>query len=144
MSVGRRGWLKAKSRALAFAEMIGATAIASTRSLMQRHVLPKPGEGPDAETRESGEWGVVLVGELADGTAMHARLHGEGDPGTESTSRVIVESALCLAEDANRIQVGGGSWTAASAMGVLLLQRPTAHAGPTLELGLPSEATKAA
>ncbi len=57
---------------------------------------------------------------------------------------MIVESALCLAEDADRIQVGGGSWTPASAMGVLLLERLTAHAGLTFELELPSEATKAA
>jgi saccharopine dehydrogenase (NAD+, L-glutamate forming) len=47
---------------------------------------------------------------------------------------MIVESALCLAEDSEQIQVGGGSWTPASAMGELLLSRVVAHAGLTFEL----------
>ena len=131
---GPVGWLKAKAGALKFAGMIVATAIPPTRRLMTEYVLPKPGEGPDAETRENGEWGVVLVGKTADGRIIKARLHGDGDPGTESTSRMIVESALCLAEDADKIQVGGGSWTPASAMGELLLSRLIAHAGLTFEL----------
>ncbi len=101
---------------------------------MTKHVLPKPGEGPDAETRENGEWGVVLVGKTADGRIIKARLHGDGDPGTESTSRMIVESALCLAEDSEQIPVGGGSWTPASAFGDLLLDRVKAHAGLSFEL----------
>lgn len=141
---GPLGWLKAKSEALAFAGMIGATAIPPTRSLMQKYVLPKPGEGPDAETRKSGEWGAVLVGKLPDGSTMYARLLGEGDPGTESTSRMIVEAALCLAEDADRIPVGGGSWTPSSALGQLLLDRVVAHAGLTFELGLQRDAVRAA
>ena len=141
---GPLGWLKAKSEALAFAGMIAATAAPPTRPLMQKHVLPKPGEGPDAETRESGEWGMILVGKLADGTTMTARLHGEGDPGTESTSRMIVESALCLAEDSDRLPVGGGSWTPSSAMGQLLLDRVTAHAGLSFELGPQPEGARAA
>ena len=141
---GPLGWLKAKSEALAFAGKIAATAAPPTRPLMQRYVLPKPGEGPDAETRESGEWGMILVGKLADGTTMTARLHGEGDPGTESTSRMIVESALCLAEDSDRLPVGGGSWTPSSGMGQLLLDRLTAHAGLSFELGPQPEAAGAA
>jgi short subunit dehydrogenase-like uncharacterized protein len=126
---GPVGWLKAKGEALAFAGMIGATAIPPTRPLMKKYVLPKPGEGPDKETRETGEWGAVLVGKTANGSTIKARLHGEGDPGTESTSRMIVEAALCLAEDSDEIKVGGGSWTPASAMGELLLKRLVAHAG---------------
>jgi len=131
---GPTGWLKAKSGALAFAGMIAATAIPPTRSLMKKHVLPKPGEGPDAETREKGEWGVVLIGKTASGKSIRARLHGEGDPGTESTSRMIVESAICLAEDADQITVGGGSWTPSSAMGELLLDRLIAHAGLSFKI----------
>ena len=141
---GPLGWMKAKAGALKFAGLIVATAIPLTRPLMTKHVLPKPGEGPDAETRENGEWGVVLVGKTADGRIMKARLHGDGDPGTESTSRMIVESALCLAEDSEQIPVGGGSWTPASAFGELLLDRVTAHAGLSFELEpvVPDEAGK--
>jgi len=59
---------------------------------------------------------------------------GEGDPGTESTSRMIVESALCLAQDSGSIAFGGGSWTPPSAMAELLLPRLTANAGLSFEL----------
>jgi short subunit dehydrogenase-like uncharacterized protein len=131
---GLTGRLKARIEALGFAGMIVATAIPPTRFLMKKYVLPKPGEGPDQQTRDSGHWGVLLVGKLDDGTAIQARITGEGDPGTESTSRMIVESALCLAQDSDRIPVGGGSWTPSSAMGELLLDRLTAHAGLGFEL----------
>jgi saccharopine dehydrogenase (NAD+, L-glutamate forming) len=47
---------------------------------------------------------------------------------------MVVEAALCLAEDADRIAVGGGSWTPASAMGELLLARLTSNAGLSFEL----------
>ena len=130
---GPAGWLKAKIKALKFAGLIAATAAPPTRPLVKKYVLPKPGEGPDQETRETGQWGVILVGKLDD-TIMRARIRGEGDPGTESTSRMIVESALCLAQDADQIEVGGGSWTPSSAMGELLLNRLTAHAGLSFEL----------
>jgi short subunit dehydrogenase-like uncharacterized protein len=42
---------------------------------------------------------------------------------------MLVESALCLAQDSDSIAVGGGSWTPASAMPERLLSRLTAHAG---------------
>lgn len=47
---------------------------------------------------------------------------------------MIVEFALCLSQDADQIPVGGGSCTPSSAMGQLLLDRLTAHAGLSLEL----------
>ena len=131
---GLSGRLKAQVEAFSFAGMIAATAIPPVLSLMKRYVLPGPGEGPDQHTRDTGHWGVLLVGTLDDGTLIEARVTGEGDPGTESTSRMIVESALCLAQDADRIPVGGGSWTPSSAMGQLLLDRLTAHAGLSFEL----------
>ena len=63
-------------------------------------------------------------------------------PSCESTSRMITESALCLAQDADKITVGGGSWTPSSAMGDLLLPRLTAHAG--LSFNLETQPKKAA
>jgi hypothetical protein len=71
---------------------------------------------------------------MDDGTTMRARVRGEGDPATESTTRMLVQSALCLVEDADEIRVGGGSWTPASAMGDLLLTRLTTRAGMSFEL----------
>jgi saccharopine dehydrogenase (NAD+, L-glutamate forming) len=42
---------------------------------------------------------------------------------------MLIESALCLAQDGDLISVGGGSWTPESALGETLLARLTAHAG---------------
>jgi short subunit dehydrogenase-like uncharacterized protein len=105
-----------------------------SRWLLKRFVLPKSGEGPSQEKRESGLWVVVLLGHLDDGSVIQIRVEGAGDPGVESTSRMLVESALCLAEDSDRIAVGGGIWTPASAMGDLLLPRLTSHAGLSFQL----------
>jgi saccharopine dehydrogenase (NAD+, L-glutamate forming) len=59
---------------------------------------------------------------------------GEGDPAALSTSRMLVESALCLLQDGDLISVGGGSWTTASALGEPLQARLTAHAGLSFEV----------
>jgi short subunit dehydrogenase-like uncharacterized protein len=140
---GPVGWMRAKTRALRFGGMIAAAAIPPTRWYLKRYVLPKPGEGPSQEIRESSNWEVVLIGTMDDGNLMQARMTGEGDPGTESTSRMIVESALCLAQDSDSIAVGGGSWTPSAAMAELLLPRLTANAGLSFELD-PEAAEKAA
>ena len=100
-----------------------------TRRLLKKYVLPASGEGPDKETRESGQWKVVLIGKMDDGTTVRTLVAGEGDPATDSTTRMLAESALCLAEDTKQIPVGGGSWTPAAAMGDLLLDRLTSYAG---------------
>jgi len=134
VGAGPMGWMRAKGEALSFIGFILTVAMPPTRSLLKKYVLPKSGEGPSAEKRETGFWRVVLVGKLSDGNVMQARVEGAGDPGVESTSRMLVEAALCLAKDSDGIAVGGGSWTPASAMGELLLQRLTSNAGLSFEL----------
>ena len=131
---GLSGRLKAKTQALGYVAFLAAVASPATRSVLKRYVLPGTGEGPDQETRESGEWKVVLIGKMDDGATVRALVGGEGDPATDSTSRMLVESALCLAEDAEKIAVGGGSWTPAAAMGDLLSTRLTSYAGMSFEL----------
>ena len=130
---GLSGRIKAKAEALGYVAFLGAVASPPTRSLLQKYVLPGPGEGPDQETRESGRWKVVLIGKMDDGTTVRTLVGGEGDPATDSTSRMLVESALCLSKDADKIPVEGGSWTPAAAMGDLLLDRLTSNAGMSFE-----------
>jgi short subunit dehydrogenase-like uncharacterized protein len=131
---GIGGWLAATRYALFGRLLLIAMAIPATRGLLQRHVLPKSGEGPSKEVRESGSYELVQVGELPDGTILKARVTGRGDPGVRSTTLMLTEAALCLAENADRISVGGGFWTPAAAMGELLRDRITTHAGMTFEL----------
>ncbi|MGI9428815.1 MAG: saccharopine dehydrogenase family protein, partial [Bythopirellula sp.] len=111
-----------------------AMAFPPTRWLLKKLVLPRPGQGPSQSVRENGFWKLTLVGKMSNGNVIRARVAGEGDPGTESTSRMLVESAICLAQDEDRIEVGGGIWTPASAMGELLLTRLSTNAGLSFEL----------
>ena len=130
---GLGGRIKAKAEAIGYVAFLAAVASPPSRWLLKKYVLPGSGEGPDQETRESGQWKIVLIGKMDDGRTLRTKVGGEGDPATDSTSRMLVESALCLAKDADKIPVGGGSWTPASAMGDLLLERLTTHAGMSFE-----------
>jgi short subunit dehydrogenase-like uncharacterized protein len=131
---GPVGWVIATIAALGVGGFMQALALPPTRWLLKKFVLPKPGQGPSQRVRERGFFDIVLVGKLGEGNVMRARVKGVGDPGVESTSKLLVESALCLAQDSDRIAVGGGIWTPASAMGELLLSRLTSDAGFSFEL----------
>ncbi|MCP4384164.1 MAG: saccharopine dehydrogenase [Hyphomicrobiales bacterium] len=129
---GIRGWFGAISYTLAARLFLIAMALPFTRAYLRKNVLPKSGEGPGAEVRERGTYEMIAIGAHANGQVIRATIVGRGDPGVESTSRMLVEAALCLAED--DIAVGGGFWTPASALGSLLRERVTAHAGLSFEL----------
>lgn len=131
---GIGGWCAAMLGTIFSRLFLIAMAIPKTRSLLERKVLPKSGEGPSKKVRESGSYELVQVGELRDGTILKARITGDGDPGVRSTTLMLTEAALCLAEDSDRLPVGGGFWTPSSAMGPLLRDRIIAHAGLTFDL----------
>ena len=88
---------------------------------------PKPGEGPTKEQRENGYYDIVFIGETADGETASLCVKGDKDPGYGSTSKMIAESALCLAQD--KINKGGGIWTAGALMGKKLVSRLEDKAG---------------
>jgi short subunit dehydrogenase-like uncharacterized protein len=99
-----------------------AAALTPTRALL-RKVLPKPGEGPNAELREKGFFEFYAQAHHPEDPAASVRIKvsGRRDPGYGATSRMLAQSGLCLAED--DLTVGGGVWTTASAMAEPLLQR---------------------
>ncbi|PRY19593.1 short subunit dehydrogenase-like uncharacterized protein [Aliiruegeria haliotis] len=131
---GIGGWWAAMSSMLFGRLFLTAMAIPATRGFLQRNMLPKSGEGPSKEVRETGSYEIVLVGEMPNGTILKARVTGQGDPGVRSTTLMLTEAALCLAEDQDGISVGGRFWTPAAAMGGLLRDRITKHAGMSFEL----------
>ena len=96
--------------------------------------LPKPGDGPTREERESGYYDILVIAEMADGRIVRAAVKGDMDPGYGSTAKILGESAVCLARDVSHAATGGGCWTPASAMGEALIQRLTASAGLTFKL----------
>jgi short subunit dehydrogenase-like uncharacterized protein len=90
---------------------------------------PKPGEGPTKEQRENGFYDLLFLGETADGETASLCVKGDKDPGYGSTSKMIAESALCLAQD--KITNGGGVWTPGALMGKKLVKRLEDNAGLT-------------
>jgi short subunit dehydrogenase-like uncharacterized protein len=95
---------------------------APTRMLLTQFALPKPGEGPDKNARETGMYDVLYVGTTADNRTLRASVYGDKDPGYGSTSKMISEAALTL-NDTSRQTTPGGIWTPAAAMGDALIAR---------------------
>ena len=83
--------------------------------------LKDPGDGPSEEQRAKAWFRVRLVGK-SDGRRVVADVTG-GDPGYSETSKMLSESALCLAHD--DLPERGGQLTPAVAMGQPLIDRLT-------------------
>jgi short subunit dehydrogenase-like uncharacterized protein len=129
---GSSGWMKSAVTTAGLGGFMLASSFDFSRSLLVNRVLPKPGEGPSKEQREAGFFNLLLVGKLADGTLLRARVTGDRDPGYGSTSKMLSESAICLARD--DLSSAGGFWTPASAMADALIGRLVESAGLTFEL----------
>lgn len=129
---GVGGWLKGNSMTLGIGGLMLGMSLGPTRRFLQRFVLPKPGEGPDREARETGFFNLMQIGHLPDGTRIRTRITGDRDPGYGSTSKMLAESAVCLAHD--KLDTPGGVRTPAAAMGRNLLDRLVSKAGLTFEI----------
>ncbi|MDJ1016617.1 MAG: saccharopine dehydrogenase NADP-binding domain-containing protein [Paracoccaceae bacterium] len=131
---GVGGWISSLLYCLATITFLAAMRWPVTQRYLQAKVLPKSGEGPSPETRETGHYELVVIGAQSTGEVMKLKVTGQGDPGVESTSRMLVEAALCLADDADELNVGGGFWTPVSGLGQPLFDRLQAHGGLTFVL----------
>ena len=101
----------------------------ASRELLRRFVLARPGEGPDQRQRDGGHFDLSFTGLSARGELLRAGVTGDRDPGYGSTSKMIVETALCLLQAVDRGRTPGGVWTPGAAMGLALQQRLQARAG---------------
>ncbi len=126
---GVGGQKRAKTTARQGAIQNALLGFSPTRALLRQFALPKPGQGPSKEERESGFYDVLFTGETKDGRAMRGAVKGDRDPGYASTSKMISESALCLARDVGRDETAGGVWTPGAALGAKLIARLEANAG---------------
>jgi short subunit dehydrogenase-like uncharacterized protein len=129
---GLSGWMKSAGMTAGLSGFMLVSSFDLGRSFLTTRVLPKPGEGPDKRQREEGFFNLILIGKLRDGSLMRTRVTGDRDPGYGSTSKMLGESAVCLARD--ELPSPGGFWTPASAMGDVLLERLVKNAGLTFEL----------
>lgn len=127
---GRKG--KKKAHALARQARLVRTLLGlrPLRSLLQKTILAKPGEGPRREERDAGYYDIVFFGHTDSGERLTFNVQGDEDPGYGSTSKMITECALTLAhERRSRDQLPGGIWTPASALGDELVARLEKNAG---------------
>ena len=129
---GIGGRLKAVTASAAMGAFMVASSIDFTRNNVVRHLVPDQGDGPNENARETGFFNMVLVGKTHADETIRVRVTGDRDPGYGSTSKMIAESAVCLAKD--ELPVAGGFWTPASAMDGKLLTRLQANAGLNFEV----------
>jgi short subunit dehydrogenase-like uncharacterized protein len=128
---GIGGWTRSAMITAGLTGLVGAASFDWSRGLLERFVLPKPGTGPDAAAREKGFFNLEQIGRLPDGSQIRSRITGDRDPGYGSTSKMLAESAACLALD--DLDSAGGVLTPAAAMAAPLLQRLRANAGLSFE-----------
>ncbi len=94
--------------------------------------MPKPGEGPGLEKRKNGFYNLRFYITIDDKNKAFAKVIGDSDPGYGSTSKMLAESALCLAFD--KLPENYGIVTPSFSMGDKLLDRLNDNAGLKFEL----------
>lgn len=91
-----------------------------TRKLLLNQV--KQGDGPSEKTRAKG-WFKVQFKTKVNGKPSIETIVKGGDPGYGETSKMLAESALCLAFDRDKLPPHLGVTTPAGAMGQALIDR---------------------
>jgi len=130
---GVSGRIKASLISFASGVFMAISYFSFSRSILQKFV-PAPGEGPSPEAIENGFFEITLLGKHPTDAAKNIRVKvtGDKDPGYGATSKMLVESAVCLAHD--ELNVKGGFWTPSTAMGNALITRLRANAGMGFEV----------
>ena len=114
----------------ALSGFVSFIALSPTRKLLQKFILPRPGEGPTKKERDNGYFVIYLIGKKEGTIKMQATIKGQKDPGYGETAKMLAEAALCLALE--ELPENYGVITPSYAMGKALLQR-LRHAGMTFE-----------
>ncbi len=130
---GPRGLVTASLVTGGLAGFFAAAAFAPTRTILERMVLPAPGEGPSREAIESGFFEIHVLAKTESGKRLRGRIAGTRDPGYGETAKMLGESAMCLAKDGARLDPRFGVLTPATAMGMRLVER-LRSAGMTFDI----------
>ena len=77
--------LTGKVRAASFAGILTAFiiggAFAPSRAIMEKILLPNPGEGPSTDERKKGFYKLILIGKDLDDNQLRVMVTGDRDPG---------------------------------------------------------------
>ncbi len=134
MKDGVKGKLSSYALSAGLLGFATAMMIKPSRELLSKHVLPKAGSGPSKSDQDNGYYDIRLFGKTANKDTIYTKVTGDKDPGYGSTSRMLAQAALCLAQDISKDDVGGGFWTPAAAMGDKLLIGVGAPPGLSFEV----------
>jgi len=87
-----------------------------------RRRMPRSGFGPTGPSLEDWRWGLAVNASTAGGHHVHVEIDADGQPGYLTTSRMVGEAGLLLAEE-GATPSGGGCLTPAAALGTGNLDR---------------------
>ncbi|MGE8643645.1 saccharopine dehydrogenase family protein [Acinetobacter vivianii] len=129
--------LKGRFKALGVVSGLGVFMLAAVSKpvsqLMERYMLPKPGEGPTPEQQRTGRFDLRFVGKTEAGQTFKIKVTGDRDPGYGATGKMLGQAALSLAIDHvkedKKTGRAGGFWTPATMFDDRFIQRLTKHAG---------------
>jgi short subunit dehydrogenase-like uncharacterized protein len=130
---GLRGGMTAYAIAGALGGFVAMTAMAPTRWLLQRFVLPAPSQGPSPRSQAEGFYDLRFLGSIDDERTIGAKITGDADPGYGSTAKILGQVAACLAHG-DKDNKKGGFWTPATLLGDRLVDALQKHAGLTFTL----------
>lgn len=130
---GFKGRLRATSIVAGLsAFMLGAVS-KPVSQLMERFLLPKPGEGPSIEEQRTGRFDLRFFGQSDAGQTIRTKVTGDRDPGYGSTGKMLGQAAISLAldhaQDGNKTGRQGGFWTPATMFDQRFIERLTQYAG---------------
>ena len=113
--------------------MIGLNPNSFLKKIVNSY-MPKPGEGPGPEKRKNGFYNLRFYVTIDERRKAFAKVVGDNDPGYGSTSKMLAESALCLAFD--KLPENYGVVTPSIAMGKQLLERLRNNAGLDFKISI--------
>ena len=104
------------------AGMVAGLALPPTRALLSR-LLPKPGDGPNQKTMDSGHFRVEVHARSTSGRRFVTTVAAQGDPGYAATAVMLSATALSLALDGDRLSDRAGVLTPATGVGTAAVDR---------------------
>ncbi len=128
---GFKGRVGAVMSTLGFGALGIGLFFSPLRALLEKFVLPAPGEGPSPEAQLNGFFDLRLYGADNDGNHLMVKVTGDRDPGYGSTAKMLAQAGLCMAMDIKKEDQAGGFLTPSTAMGGALVKRLEDHAGLT-------------
>lgn len=133
MGKGRKGKTGSRNMGWGLNIFMVLAAIKPTRWILERFVLPKPGEGPTPEEQLKGCFDYRFVGKTDDGQTIKVKVTGDRDPGYGSTAKMLGQAAVCLA-NIKKEDKAGGFWTPATLYQEDLIERLIDKSGLTFEV----------